>query len=108
MRVYLLPDETLMTEECDDGLLVLNLGNERCTFFDDVGAEMWRALRETPDLEAAAEIVQPVFAVDRAMLRRDLEAFADSLVGQGWAAKEPWGERPVANSPDHATAGVEA
>jgi hypothetical protein len=48
-----------------------------------VGADMWRALVELGDLDHASASLCNRYAVDEAMLKRDLQAFARDLVGRG-------------------------
>jgi hypothetical protein len=92
--IHLLPESSTVTEECSDGLLVLDLASLRYTFLDRTGAHMWAALRSSSHMDEVIDRLCAIYAADREVLRRDLLEYCDYLVAEGLAAREPH-QRPT-------------
>jgi hypothetical protein len=93
--------------EVDGVVVLLDLASASYLALDEVGSDMWRALCEAPDPDAALLAIEERYDVDPARMRSDLEAFAArcrerGLVQVAGAEGGERGERPPARAPARA------
>lgn len=105
--IHLIPDTHVITELCDDGLLVVDVEHARYVFLDAVGTNIWRTLRQTGDVSAATAALVEVYDVDPAELATDVAEFAEYLVSIGLASHEPWSAALPAELPTPPSATAE-
>ena len=79
----IVPEDVLMQRLPDDESVFLNLATEQYYGLDPTGTAMWAALTETGSVDAALDRLVEEFDVDREVLRRDLDALVERLVGRG-------------------------
>jgi Coenzyme PQQ synthesis protein D (PqqD) len=75
--------ESVLWQEVDGQIVLLDLDSDTYHAFNDVGSRMWRALDESGDTNAAFEQLRETYEVDETVLRRDLLRFVDRLVESG-------------------------
>lgn len=75
-------DDVLISRLQEESV-ILNLDSERYFGLDDVGTRMLSVLSTSESIEAAYESLLDEFDVDGLVLRQDLLALVENLVGQG-------------------------
>jgi hypothetical protein len=80
--VITIPDY-VMARDVGEEMVILNLNNERYYGLDAVGARIWSALTTTLSVQAALEMLQAEYAVDRDQLMKDIEHLLDEMVREG-------------------------
>lgn len=76
------PDDVLISRLQEESV-ILNLDSERYFGLDDVGTRMLSLLSTSESIQAAYESLLDEFDVDGQVLRQDLLALVENLVGQG-------------------------
>ncbi len=76
------PPDVLVQELPDDELIFLDLRTESYFGLDRVGTRMYRALTESPSVEAAYIRLSREFEVEPQRLRDDVRSFVERLVGR--------------------------
>jgi hypothetical protein len=75
--------ESVLYQELQDEVVLLNMTNQRYYGLNDVGAQMWKSLLELGDIAAAAQCLGGSYAVEESVIRADLEGFVRSLLAAG-------------------------
>lgn len=70
------PAAHVRSAEVDGVVVLLDLASASYLALDEVGSDMWKALCEAPDPDAALHAIEERYDVDPARMRSDLEAFA--------------------------------
>jgi hypothetical protein len=80
-----IPDHVL-SQPVADAVVLLDMRSEQYYSLDDVGADMWQALRETGDMRAAVDALLEQYDVERERLTADLREFTAQLEAAGLLA----------------------
>ena len=75
--------DSVIYQKLQDEVVLLNMESQHYFGLDGVGAAMWEALLRHGDVESAAASLHPLYQVDQATLRSDLQALVGSLVTAG-------------------------
>ncbi len=75
--------ENVAWQQFADEVVLVDLNAGQYHNLNDVGAQMWRSLDESDDVEAAYERLQALYEVDSETLRNDLVGFIQELVDKG-------------------------
>ncbi len=81
-KSYQIPSNVFYREVSGEAV-VLNLDNEGYFGLDDVGVDMWKALTESADGQAAFAQLLDEYDVDPTLLESDLKSFIDGLLSRG-------------------------
>jgi hypothetical protein len=81
MKATKAPD--VMIRQVGDESVILDLNTERYLGLDDVGTRMWLALLASDSVEQAYQQLLLQYAVEPALLRKDLENFVAKLIDHG-------------------------
>ena len=84
------PDHIVLGLAKDGGVTLCNAETGRVYNLEGIAAEMWRALAAYGDPQAVIQYLLPVYEVDEATLRKDLQVFMDQLLASGLL--EPCGQ----------------
>ena len=76
------PDDVLISRLQEESV-ILNLDSERYYGLDDVGTRFLSVLTTSDSIETAYERLRHEYDVDPQLLRADLLALVDHLIGQG-------------------------
>jgi hypothetical protein len=74
-------------QQVGDEVVLLDISDGEYYNLNDVGARMWRALDESPDVAAAYALLCDLYEVDAETLRNDLGAFIGEFVEKGLLTK---------------------
>ena len=85
-RVILSPEA--MFQEIGGEGVILDLASSSYFGLDEVGVRLWQLLKESPDLQAACDILLAEFDVAQAQLEQDLVKLVGQLVDAGLASVE--------------------
>lgn len=77
------PSPSVLFGEFEGQVAVGNPKTEESFILEDVGADMWRAVVEHGDQEAAADSLLESYEIDGAVLRADLREFVEDLLSEG-------------------------
>jgi hypothetical protein len=77
------PSDVLVQQLGDGEMVFLNLATEEYFGLGRTGARMWAALAETGSVVDALERLDEEFAVEKEVLRRDLDRLIDRLTARG-------------------------
>jgi hypothetical protein len=77
------PEDILVQDLPDGGLIFLNLTTEEYFGLDEVGMDMYQTLVDAGSAEAAYERLLQEYAVEPPTLRSDLRRFIEGLVDRG-------------------------
>jgi hypothetical protein len=75
--------ESVLFQELEDEVVLLNMENQEYYGFDDVGARMWKSLMETGNIAASADRLSGLYDADQTVIRADLESLVRDLTGAG-------------------------
>lgn len=81
MRIRTAPD--VLFQELDGEAVLLNLGNEQYYGLDEMGVYLWQLLHTHGDVEQVVAELHTHYAVDRAILRKDVLALLTELQQAG-------------------------
>lgn len=76
------PDSVLL-QNVEGELVLLNLQNEQYYGLDSVGSHMWTALIETGTVEGACQKLLEVYEVESTQINNDLETLLNELLQHG-------------------------
>jgi hypothetical protein len=77
------PGADVLFGELDEQVIVANVETGANLCLEGVGADMWRAVINSPDLDTAVQDLLRVYEVDERTLRADLEDFVYAMRQQG-------------------------
>lgn len=77
------PSSRVLFGEFEGQVVVGNLETEESFVLEDVGVDIWQAVVEHGDLDAAADALLESYEVDGATLRADLRGFVEDLLSRG-------------------------
>ncbi len=75
--------ESVLFQELEDEVVLLNMENQEYYGLNDVGARMWKSLMETGDVAASANQLTGLYAADETVIRADLESLVRDLAAAG-------------------------
>jgi hypothetical protein len=75
--------ESVIYQEVQDELVLLDMTNQKYYGLDSVGADMWRALMEHGNIDEAARVLKAMYSVEDETLRRDLRVLVSDLQEKG-------------------------
>ena len=75
----------LLAADMDGELVMMSIENGAYYGLGGVGAAIWAMLEQPTSIEALVQAICKEYAVDAAVCRRDVLAFADDLVRNGAA-----------------------
>ena len=78
-------DPSLIVEEIEGQLLVLDMARNVYFGLNPVGLTIWRGLERGEDVEALTAAVMTAFEVDAPRARHDVESFLRQLIARGLA-----------------------
>ena len=73
----------VLVKELDGEGVLLDLGSERYFGLNRTAFRMWRALTESPSIDAALAELELEYEVDASALARDAEALVETLLRHG-------------------------
>jgi Coenzyme PQQ synthesis protein D (PqqD) len=77
------PTEDVIFESLQDEIVLLDMNSQQYFSLDDVGSDMWKLLLQHGDINTVTDCLCAEYDVDRATVRKDLEALIENLVGRG-------------------------
>jgi len=72
--------DSVLYQELEDEVVLLNMANQEYYGLNDVGAEMWKSLMETGTVEAAGDRLIAKYDIDDSVIRADLEVLVRNLI----------------------------
>ncbi len=80
--------DSVLYQELEDEIVLLNMANQEYYGLNDVGAEMWKSLMEAGNVAEAGDRLAAKYAVDDAVIRADLETLVRNLIAAGLVKTE--------------------
>ena len=77
------PSETVLAQQVDDEIVLLDLHSESYFGLNNVGSRIWQLLQDGADREQIAEALSAEFEVEDQRLMRDVDALINQLLGAG-------------------------
>jgi hypothetical protein len=74
---------SVLYQELEDEVVLLNMENQEYYGLNDVGARMWKSLMETGNVAASADQLTGLYAADETVIRTDLELLVRDLTDAG-------------------------
>jgi hypothetical protein len=77
------PGDDVICQPLQEEIVLLNMKDQQYFGLDDVGSDMWKLLVECGDVETVADRLCAEYDVDRATLKKDLDALIRKLMAAG-------------------------
>jgi hypothetical protein len=75
--------ESVLFQELEDEVVLLNMENQEYYGLNDVGARMWKSLMETGNVAASADRLSGLYEAEKTVIRADLESLVRDLTAAG-------------------------
>ncbi|HTA46539.1 MAG TPA: PqqD family protein [Bryobacteraceae bacterium] len=75
--------DSVLYQELEDEVVLLNMANQQYYGLNDVGAQMWKTLMEIPSVTAALDRLTELYEVDPDVLDADLHRLVRELLEAG-------------------------
>ncbi len=75
--------ESVLFQELEDEVVLLNMENQEYYGLNDVGARMWKSLMDTGNVAASADRLSGLYEADETVIRADLESLVRDLTAAG-------------------------
>ena len=75
--------DSVLYQDLEDEVVLLNMANQQYYGLNDVGAQMWKSLLETKDVAAAGDRLAEMYEVEQTVLRADLNRLIVKLLDAG-------------------------
>jgi len=75
--------DSVLYQELEDEVVLLNMENQEYYGLNDVGARMWKSLIETGNVAASADSLSGLYQADETVIRADLESLVRDLAAAG-------------------------
>jgi hypothetical protein len=75
--------DSVLYQELEDEVVLLNMENQEYYGLNDVGARMWKSLMETGSVAASADRLSGLYEADETVIRADLESLVRDLTAVG-------------------------
>lgn len=82
---YIFPAASVLSTELETETILIEMGSERYFSLKGTGSSFWRLIQADPSIERVIEALLREYAVDEAVLRRDLTTLCGKLAEQGLA-----------------------
>lgn len=75
--------DSVLFQELEDEVVLLNMANQQYYGLNDVGAQMWKTLLETSSVTAALDRLTELYEVEHDVLDSDLQGLIRELLDAG-------------------------
>ena len=75
--------DSVLFQELEEEVVLLNIANQEYYGLNDVGAEMWKSLIELGSVAAAGDRLSTRYEIDDTVIRADLQALVRALMAAG-------------------------
>ena len=82
---YIFPAASVLSTELEAETILIEMNSERYFSLKGTGSSFWRLIQADPSVERVIEALLREYAVDEAVLRRDLTVLCGKLAEQGLA-----------------------
>lgn len=75
--------ESVLYQELEDEVVLLNMADQQYYGLNDVAAHMWKCLMEEGDVATAGDSLSQKFDIEQSVVRADLEGLVLELLAAG-------------------------
>jgi hypothetical protein len=75
--------DTVLYQDLDDEVVLLNMANQQYYGLNEVGTQMWKYLMEAGDVAAASAKLSTEYEADSSVIRTDLSILIKELLDAG-------------------------
>jgi hypothetical protein len=75
--------DSVLYQELEDEVVLLNMENQEYYGLNDVGARMWKSLMETGNVAATADLLSRLYQAEGTVIRADIESLVRDLTAAG-------------------------
>ena len=75
--------ESVLYQELEDEIVLLNMADQQYYGLNDVAADMWKSLMEVGDLATVRDRLSTKFDADQAVIHADLDSLVHDLLSAG-------------------------
>jgi hypothetical protein len=75
--------ESVLFQDLEDEIVLLNMENQQYFGLNDVGANMWKCLMEAKDVASAGDRLCELYETEKTVVLADLEQLVRDLLARG-------------------------